>query len=91
MKKFILTLFTALCLSGAAQAAGGEGVVWDKAPNMTNDLPALQSGAKLFVNYCQNCHAAAYMRFNRLNDIGLIQPRQPPGPLRTMRDWQPPK
>jgi len=33
--------------------------------------PALQNGAKLFVNYCLNCHGAALMRYNRLNDIGL--------------------
>src|SRR3954466_15562868 len=37
----------------------------------TNDLPALQNGAKLFVNYCLNCHSAAFMRFNRLQDIGI--------------------
>jgi ubiquinol-cytochrome c reductase cytochrome c1 subunit len=43
----------------------------DKAPNKLNDLSSLQNGAKIFVNYCLNCHAAAYMRFNRLKDIGL--------------------
>ncbi|MDO9286605.1 MAG: cytochrome c1, partial [Aquabacterium sp.] len=47
------------------------GIAWDKAPNKTNDLGALQNGAKLFVNYCLNCHAAAFMRYNRLRDIGL--------------------
>jgi ubiquinol-cytochrome c reductase cytochrome c1 subunit len=31
----------------------------------------LQNGAKIFANYCLNCHAASYMRFNRLQDIGL--------------------
>jgi ubiquinol-cytochrome c reductase cytochrome c1 subunit len=40
---------------------------------MTNDLPALQNGAKLFVNYCLNCHSAAFMRYNRLQDIGLTE------------------
>ena len=34
---------------------------------------ALQNGAKLFVNYCLNCHSAAYMRYNRLRDIGLTE------------------
>jgi ubiquinol-cytochrome c reductase cytochrome c1 subunit len=34
-------------------------------------MAALQHGAKLFVNYCLNCHSAAFMRFNRLRDIGL--------------------
>ncbi|HVM98163.1 MAG TPA: cytochrome c1, partial [Candidatus Acidoferrales bacterium] len=27
--------------------------------------------AKIFVNYCLNCHSASYMRYNRLHDIGL--------------------
>jgi ubiquinol-cytochrome c reductase cytochrome c1 subunit len=48
-------------------------VAWDKAPHKLNDLPALQNGAKLFVNYCLSCHSAAYMRFNRLRDIGLTE------------------
>ena len=50
--------------------AGG-GYPLDKAPNLTNDLAALQRGAKLFSNYCLNCHAAESMRYNRLRDIGL--------------------
>ena len=33
----------------------------------------LQNGAKLFVNYCLNCHSAAFMRYNRLQDIGLTE------------------
>jgi ubiquinol-cytochrome c reductase cytochrome c1 subunit len=48
-------------------------MTWDKAPNKVNDLPALQNGAKLFVNYCLNCHSAAFMRYNRLRDIGLSE------------------
>ncbi|HVE55013.1 MAG TPA: cytochrome c1 [Ramlibacter sp.] len=74
MKKLILIVMVALGLAaGAAQAAGGEGVAWDKAPDRTNDMPALQNGAKLFVNYCLNCHSAAFMRFNRLQDIGISE------------------
>lgn len=71
MKKLLLTLVAALGLvAGSAQAASG-GIAWDKAPNKTNDLAALQNGAKVFVNYCLGCHSAAFMRFNRLRDIGL--------------------
>ncbi len=70
MKKIVLSLIAALGLMVGAQANTG-GVAWDKAPNNVNDMAALQSGAKTFVNYCLNCHAAAYMRFNRLKDIGL--------------------
>ena len=73
MKKLILILVAAFGFASGAQAAGGDSIVWDKAPNYTNDLPALQSGAKLFVNYCLNCHSAAYMRYNRLQDIGLTE------------------
>ncbi|QCB46702.1 cytochrome c1 [Hydrogenophaga sp. PAMC20947] len=70
MKKILLGFALALGLSGAAMAAGG-GFPLDKAPNRTNDMASLQNGAKLFVNYCLSCHSAAYMRYNRLRDIGL--------------------
>ena len=70
MKKIILALIATLGLMTGAQASEG-GLAWDKAPNNTNDLASLQNGAKLFVNYCLNCHSAAFMRFNRLKDIGL--------------------
>ena len=72
MKKIIFALITAFGLAAGALASEG-GVAWDKAPNKTNELGSLQNGAKLFVNYCLNCHAAAYMRFNRLTDIGLTE------------------
>jgi ubiquinol-cytochrome c reductase cytochrome c1 subunit len=71
MKKLILGMLVALTLSLGAHASGGTEIAWDKAPNKTNDLAALQNGAKLFVNYCLSCHSAAFMRFNRLRDIGL--------------------
>jgi ubiquinol-cytochrome c reductase cytochrome c1 subunit len=72
MKKLILTLVAALGLAaGAVHAAGANTIAWDKAPNKTNDLASLQNGAKVFVNYCLSCHSAAFMRFNRLRDIGL--------------------
>ena len=43
----------------------------DKAPYRVNDMASLQNGAKLFVNYCLNCHSASSMRYNKLKDIGL--------------------
>jgi ubiquinol-cytochrome c reductase cytochrome c1 subunit len=73
MKKLILTVMLALGVAAGAHAAGGNEIAWDKAPSRTNDLPALQNGAKLFVNYCLNCHSAAFMRFNRLQDIGISE------------------
>ena len=74
MKKLILALASALwLLAGPAHAAGG-GIAWDKFPQeRMNDMAALQNGAKLFVNYCLNCHGAAFMRYNRLRDIGLTE------------------
>ena len=71
MKKIILSLVAALGLAAGAVHAAGGALALDKAPNRINDLPALQNGAKLFVNYCVGCHSAAFMRYNRLADIGL--------------------
>lgn len=72
MKKLVITLLAAVGFLTGAHASS-EGPAWDKAPDRTNDLAALQNGAKLFVNYCLNCHSAAFMRFNRLKDIGLTE------------------
>jgi len=72
-KKLALGFVVAIGLISGAQAAGGGAVTWDKAPGKTTDLASLQNGAKLFVNYCLNCHSAAFMRFNRLSDIGLSE------------------
>ncbi|MCZ2499142.1 cytochrome c1 [Xylophilus sp. Kf1] len=74
MKKTILTMIAVLgiALGGIARAEEG-GYAWDKSPNRTNDLQSLQNGAKLFVNYCIGCHSAAFMRYNRLGDIGLSE------------------
>jgi ubiquinol-cytochrome c reductase cytochrome c1 subunit len=75
MKKILLALSAviALGLSAVPAHAASEGIAWDKAPNKTNDMAALQNGAKIFVNYCLNCHSAAFMRYNRLKDIGLTE------------------
>jgi ubiquinol-cytochrome c reductase cytochrome c1 subunit len=63
----------AALLAPAAHAAGG-GIAWDKFPaEKLQDTAALQRGAQLFVNYCLNCHSAAYMRYNRMRDIGLTE------------------
>lgn len=72
MKKILLSLLASLAmLSGGAQAAEG-GVALDRFPTeRMTDVAALQNGAKLFVNYCLNCHSASFMRYNRLRDIGL--------------------
>jgi len=69
MKKL---LFALLCAPLLALAAGAE-LHLDKAPDRSRDFPALQNGAKIFINYCLNCHSASYFRYNRLADIGLTE------------------
>lgn len=72
MKRIITAFSLVIALIGGAHAAGG-GFPLDKAPNRINDMAALQNGAKLFTNYCLSCHSAAFMRYNRLRDIGLTE------------------
>ncbi len=62
------------CLLGPALAfgAGGE-VKLDRANIDLRDVVSIQRGAKVFVNYCLNCHSASYMRYNRLMDLGLTE------------------
>jgi ubiquinol-cytochrome c reductase cytochrome c1 subunit len=69
MKK-IITLFALLM---PLLAVANEGVKLDHAPIDPNNQESLQRGAKMFVNYCLSCHSAAYMRYNRLTDIGLSE------------------
>jgi ubiquinol-cytochrome c reductase cytochrome c1 subunit len=66
----LLVSASLLLIQGVATANEG-GFPLDKAPNRVNSMPALQNGAKLFVNYCLNCHSASSVRYNRLRDIGL--------------------
>lgn len=72
MKKIITALSLVVSLVGGAHAAGSDFPL-EKAPQLTNDLSALQNGAKLFINHCLSCHSAAFMRYNRLRDIGLTE------------------
>ena len=73
INKLIAVLLAAFALAGPARASEGN-VHWDKFPtDKLTDMAALQNGARLFVNYCLNCHSAAYMRYNRLRDIGLSE------------------
>jgi ubiquinol-cytochrome c reductase cytochrome c1 subunit len=69
MKKFLIALLFAPLL---AFASGGN-VHLDKWPGSVSDKAALQNGAKMFVNYCLNCHGASYMRYKNLLDLGLTE------------------
>jgi ubiquinol-cytochrome c reductase cytochrome c1 subunit len=50
-----------------------ESVHLDKAPDLQGNNAALQNGAKLFVNYCQSCHGASFIRYEKLLDLGLTE------------------
>lgn len=65
----MLTVLIALIMPTLALA--NEGPKLDHAPIDPTNQASLQRGAKVFVNYCLSCHSAAYMRYNRLGDIGL--------------------
>lgn len=72
MKKLLAALlFVPLLIAPAAGRAAEGGYPLDHAPDRITNIAALQNGAKLFVNYCLNCHSASSMRYNRLTDIGL--------------------
>jgi ubiquinol-cytochrome c reductase cytochrome c1 subunit len=71
MKKLIAIL--ALALAPVLGFAAGGGYPLDPAPHRATDLAGLQNGAKLFMNYCLNCHGASLVRYNKLVDIGLTE------------------
>lgn len=52
------------------QASGAEAPL-DRAPINLQDQASLQRGARNFINYCLNCHNAAFMRYSALTKIGL--------------------
>ncbi len=64
-------LIAVLLFVPALALAAGDHVQLDRAPIDEEDQASLQRGARHFVNYCLNCHSANYMRYNRLQDIGL--------------------
>ena len=73
--KFIRLAAGLRCAAVLAPLAGlaSEGPRLQTAPINSHDLASLQNGAKVFVNYCLNCHSAGYMRYNRLQDLGLSE------------------
>ncbi len=72
MKKIILALFL-LAASGVAGAAAPSGNLMSVKVDPT-DIPSLQRGAQLFVNYCMGCHSAQFMRYGRVaEDLRLSQ------------------
>ena len=72
MKK-LLSIFALVgaCFAALPAMASEGGYPLEPAPLDTSDVSSLQRGAKLFVNYCLNCHGASMMRYNRLKDLAL--------------------
>ena len=69
MKRLKTLLFLLAAVPALALAAGSS-VPLDKAPVNLSDKESLQRGARMFVNYCLNCHSASAMRYTRLEDLG---------------------
>lgn len=67
-----LISFSSTCVFNLARAEEGE-VALDKAHIDSTDLPSLQRGAKLFMNYCSGCHSLKYIRYSTMaKDIGIV-------------------
>jgi len=64
-----------MLLAAPLLVAASEDVKLDRMPAdvRPNDLVSLQRGAQVFANYCLGCHGASYMRYNRLQDLGLSE------------------
>ena len=69
LKNFLFLLAAAPIVAFASGAT----VHLDKAPVNLADQDSLQRGARMFVNYCLNCHSAGSMRYSRLQDLGLTE------------------
>jgi ubiquinol-cytochrome c reductase cytochrome c1 subunit len=70
LAKSLAALASALTIGSAVASEAGYPLDHFPTEKLTQQA-ALQNGAKLFVNYCLNCHSASLMRYNRLHDIGL--------------------
>ena len=66
MKKMIKLFVIAVMMLPAMAIAAGGGVHLYEAPIDINDKESLKRGAKAFGDYCYSCHAASFMRFNRI-------------------------
>ncbi len=64
-----------MLLAAPLLAFAAEDVKLDRMPADVNpnDPVSLQRGAQVYVNYCLGCHGASYMRYNRLQDLGLTE------------------
>jgi len=62
------------CSATALAAGGAGGGFAQPANNDVSNVASLQRGARNFVNYCQGCHSAKYVRYNQLaRDLGMTE------------------
>jgi len=66
MKKIIALFMAAAVVLTPVMATASSGAHLYKAPIDINDKDSLRRGAKAFADYCYSCHAASFMRFNRI-------------------------
>jgi ubiquinol-cytochrome c reductase cytochrome c1 subunit len=62
-----------LLLSLPAVALANVATPLAHAPINPRDATSIQRGAATFANYCLNCHGAQYMRYGKLQEIGLSE------------------
>lgn len=72
MKRFAILVYVLLATPMLAFASSATTPL-DKAPIDLADKESLQRGARIFINQCLNCHSAGYMRYARLQDLGLSE------------------
>ena len=71
MRKYLAIVVLALAPAWVL-AAGGYGMVLDKANIDPTNKQSMQRGARTFVNYCLSCHSASLMRYERIaSDLGI--------------------
>jgi ubiquinol-cytochrome c reductase cytochrome c1 subunit len=74
LKRLIVLLPLVALASGAAPAAETGCYPLQEANTDVGSLPALQRGARNFVNYCLGCHSAEFMRYSQVaEDLALTE------------------
>ena len=64
-------LITASTLLTGALASSEEHL--DHAPSLMHDRVSLQRGAAVFVNHCMGCHGTSFLRYNKLQELGISE------------------
>lgn len=73
MRTLTAVALATLTLNTTGALASGDEVSLDRAPINLQNQASLQRGARNFINYCLNCHNAAFMRYSALTQIGLTE------------------